>query len=268
MMERMQKAETRRKTRVAILGGGVGGVSTAFWLTTSPELRERFEVTLYSRGWRLGGKAATGRNLEHGARIEEHGLHMLMGCYQNAFRTIRACYAAWQPPADNRIRTWQEAFAPERDVYMWDGSASRYWHVPFPTLPGMPGDSAATPIRKLLQALIDRITLHFRSASLWSGTEFADEIRTRLDDVRRVHNRPLDEEVHRQATMHLDALHRLHAGAKGWRNDVRDEARHLWILLDIGLAMAKGIWRDVLLHILGGGIQNALDRLDEKDFRH
>ena len=39
-------------TKVAVLGGGVGGMTAAFELTATPELRERFDVTLYQLGWR------------------------------------------------------------------------------------------------------------------------------------------------------------------------------------------------------------------------
>ena len=47
--------------RVVIVGGGCGGVAAAFWLS-SAALRSRFHVTLYTHGWRLGGKGASGRN--------------------------------------------------------------------------------------------------------------------------------------------------------------------------------------------------------------
>ena len=85
------------KRRVVVLGGGPAGVAAAFWLT-APEQQNRYQVTLYTQGWRLGGKCASGRNMACSARIEEHGLHLLIGCYENAFATVRACYAAWTPP--------------------------------------------------------------------------------------------------------------------------------------------------------------------------
>ena len=33
-------------TRVVILGGGIGAISTAFWLTSNPELRKRYKVII------------------------------------------------------------------------------------------------------------------------------------------------------------------------------------------------------------------------------
>ena len=78
--------------RVAVLGGGVGALTAAFELTATPELRERFQVTVYQPGWRLGGKGASGRNAERGYRIEEHGLHIWFGFYDNGFDLIQRCY--------------------------------------------------------------------------------------------------------------------------------------------------------------------------------
>ncbi len=76
--------------KVAIIGGGCASVAAAFELTR-PERNGEFEVTLYQLGWRLGGKGASGRE-ETTGRIEEHGLHLWMGFYENAFRLIRDCY--------------------------------------------------------------------------------------------------------------------------------------------------------------------------------
>ena len=135
-----------RKTRIAILGGGCGGVTAAFWLTSTQALRDRFEVTVYQRGWRLGGKGASGRNVEHASRIEEHGLHMWLGCYENAFRTMRACYGEWTPPEGSPIRAWRDAFAPQLRIVFTEldgGSASNGWapwDFTMPARHGTPGD--------------------------------------------------------------------------------------------------------------------------------
>ena len=52
---------------------------------------ERFDrITVYQRGWRLGGKGASSRG-PHG-RIEEHGLHLLLGYYHETFDVMRRCY--------------------------------------------------------------------------------------------------------------------------------------------------------------------------------
>jgi uncharacterized protein with NAD-binding domain and iron-sulfur cluster len=84
-------------TRVAILGGGCGGLAAAWELTASPALRRRFEVTVYEESWRLGGKGASGRvgGGDRGPgsrRIHEHGLHVWFGFYERSFRMLRAAY--------------------------------------------------------------------------------------------------------------------------------------------------------------------------------
>jgi uncharacterized protein with NAD-binding domain and iron-sulfur cluster len=98
------------RTKVAVLGGGAGGISAAFELTATPELRERFEVTVYQLGWRLGGKGASGRNAAAGNRIEEHGLHLWFGFYDNAFRLMRDAYQELGRPANAPLATFEDAF--------------------------------------------------------------------------------------------------------------------------------------------------------------
>ena len=116
---------SRKKDRIAILGGGMAGL-TAAWRLSEPGWRDRFEsITVYQRGWRLGGKGASSRGV-HG-RIEEHGLHVWIGSYENAFTLIRECYAELDRMGTDPsvpIRTWDQAFVPANDVGAtdrWDG---------------------------------------------------------------------------------------------------------------------------------------------------
>src|SRR5690349_1881419 len=81
---------TPPRKKIAILGGGLGALASAFELTSQPGWQERYEVTVYQKGWRLGGKGASGRG-ENG-RIEEHGLHCFWGFYDNAFTMLGTCY--------------------------------------------------------------------------------------------------------------------------------------------------------------------------------
>ena len=51
------------KQKIAVLGGGVGALSAAFYLTEQPGWDELYEITVYQHGWRLGGKCASGHDL-------------------------------------------------------------------------------------------------------------------------------------------------------------------------------------------------------------
>ena len=89
-----------RRRKVAILGGGMAGVAAA-WRLSEPGWEREFEsITIYQRGFRLGGKGASSRG-ENG-RIEEHGLHVWLGYYDNAFRLLREAYAELDREATDR----------------------------------------------------------------------------------------------------------------------------------------------------------------------
>lgn len=131
----------RQPKKVAIFGGGCAGVAAAFELTR-PERQGEFEVTLYQMGWRLGGKGASGRDAENG-RIEEHGLHLWMGFYENAFRFMRDCYEELDRPEGHPLRTWEEAFVPDNYVGVTEdlgGNQWKNWSAYFPPAAGQPGD--------------------------------------------------------------------------------------------------------------------------------
>jgi uncharacterized protein with NAD-binding domain and iron-sulfur cluster len=63
-------SKTPKKKKIAILGTGVGAMATAFELTSVPGWQEKYEITVYQQGWRMGGKGASGRNWRHSDRNE------------------------------------------------------------------------------------------------------------------------------------------------------------------------------------------------------
>ncbi len=132
--------------KVAIVGGGCAAMAAAFELTR-PEHGGRYEVTVHQVGWRLGGKGASGRGPAN--RIEEHGLHLWMGWYENAFRLMRECYAELgRDRATCPIAEWTDAFAPLPLVGIADqdgDGAWSVWQVALPPTEGMPGDPGAPP---------------------------------------------------------------------------------------------------------------------------
>ncbi len=129
-----------RPVRVAVLGGGCAALTAAFELTR-PEHKGQYEVTVYQMGWRLGGKGASGRGFAR--RVEEHGLHLWMGFYDNAFRLMRECYEERHRLFPNsRFACWKDAFKPAPDVGVAERTASgwSFWMAHFPPGQGEPGD--------------------------------------------------------------------------------------------------------------------------------
>lgn len=158
MVEKVKSKKARtvpsRPVKVAIVGGGCAGLSVAWQLSKL----EGYKVDVYERSWRLGGKGASGRD-EQG-RIHEHGLHIWLGFYENAFRMMRECYEAvetekWGPDAAAGKKlahgSLAQAFFPEPHIGVavsdnFAGKAGdglnrwKMWSGHLPPAEGMPGD--------------------------------------------------------------------------------------------------------------------------------
>lgn len=128
------------KPRIAILGGGAGSIAAALQLS-KPGWQQHFEsITIYQQGWRLGGKGACGRGQNR--RIEEHGLHIWFGFYENAFRLLNNCHqeldalakmpsgeARWELP----FKSVETSFVPLNEVGVTDhdGCGWKIWLADF-----------------------------------------------------------------------------------------------------------------------------------------
>jgi uncharacterized protein with NAD-binding domain and iron-sulfur cluster len=130
--------------KIAILGGGIAALSTAFELTEDPGWQQQYEITVYTLGWRLGGKGACGRNQSYRNRIEEHGIHLWMGFYENAFNLMRHVYdectqKGWMPGTP--LKSAEDAFTPMIHGVQAEavGSLWKLWDVPWPSSNDFPG---------------------------------------------------------------------------------------------------------------------------------
>ena len=139
---------------------------TAAWRLSEPGWRQELEsITVYQRGWRLGGKGASSRGPN--GRIEEHGLHLWLGYYENSFRLLRECYAeldrtTTDPAAP--IRTWREAMLPAGPVGLEDRRLDgwHHWLGEFTENDLEPGErdlgaqfSMLDVLRRALQLIVD-----------------------------------------------------------------------------------------------------------------
>jgi uncharacterized protein with NAD-binding domain and iron-sulfur cluster len=150
--------------RVAVVGGGCAAIAAAFELTR-PEHQGRYRLTVYQLGWRLGGKGASGRG--PAARIEEHGLHLWMGFYENAFRLVRECYAELARDARTcPIADWRQAFTPAPLVGVAERGPDRRWlpwAAEIPPMPGLPGDPQPGGLRWSVVDYVGRVIALLRT---------------------------------------------------------------------------------------------------------
>jgi uncharacterized protein with NAD-binding domain and iron-sulfur cluster len=142
-----KKAAAPERLRVAIVGGGCAGLAAAWQLSKLPG----YEVHVYERSRRLGGKGASFR--DGSGRIYEHGLHVWLGFYENAFRMMRECYAevgdrGWGPEQSDFAKrlahaSFEDAFFPEPHIGVAVDDYSGGWEVwsgHLPPMQGLPGD--------------------------------------------------------------------------------------------------------------------------------
>ena len=137
------------KPKIAILGGGAGSVTAALELS-KPGWKDHYKsITLYQQGWRLGGKGACGRGRD--LRIEEHGLHLWFGFYENAFRLLDRCHreldeleAAGVPRWDLEFKDVAHSFSPVDLIAVTDHDGCRWslWETDFDDTDDRPWDES------------------------------------------------------------------------------------------------------------------------------
>jgi uncharacterized protein with NAD-binding domain and iron-sulfur cluster len=154
----VDEQRSRRLPKVAILGGGVAGMTAAMELSR-PGWRSRYEsITVYQYGWRLGGKGASGRG--RSGRIEEHGLHIWLGFYDNAFRMMRECYEELGRDPSSPIPSVDKAFEPASLFIAQELRGDEWipWFAEFPETAEMPGQET-TPSPSLWEFVVRGLRL-------------------------------------------------------------------------------------------------------------
>ena len=291
-------SKTQQKTKIAILGGGMASLTAAFELTNRPHWQEKYEITLYQMGWRLGGKGASGRNLNAHDRIEEHGLHIFMGMYENTFALMRRCYEELGRNPDTPLATWKDAFKPHGFTASPEHINEQWipWVHEFPANNLLPGDSHEFPtVMGYVDILIEFMIDQFNHSSLPSKM-FAEEESDVLEELPQWLISVLEEmEISLNTSLFpyqvtfLDIAHQLvqalppdprkhqaiHHQALLWllkhfRNWLLESVeaimgnhhkfRRLCILVDLAHTVIRGV-------IVDGLIFEGFDSIDEYDFQ-
>ncbi len=281
-------SDESKPIKVAVLGGGMAAMTTAFELT-DPSLNGKYDVTVYQLGWRLGGKGASGRDMDNNDRILEHGLHVWLGCYENSFHIMRECYEELGRSPKDPLGTVDQAFKPQSLVALQECFNGQWlpWEFNFPTTNEFPGNKDKLPsmwdylrmvlewIPKFLDPYIDKYlkeelpqalngVVELSQSALNGNRSFvgsealnaALEVAHSLDDTADPGDEPKHQMIHKHLTEFKTAVHaRILDGLKTDR-----ELYHLWVMLDLAVSNMLGILADRLLY-------KPLDSINQYDYR-
>ncbi len=261
------------KIKIAILGGGMGSLAAAWRLTENLSDRAKYDITVYQRDWLLGGKGASTRNLgaSAGTRIEEHGIHLLLGFYNTALHVLRSAYDELSDP---NIPSFDQAIEPWDTVWMADEHPAGAWQPPwrfdFPSDPtAVPGQSGQVPdTAELIKRGVDLFREYLANLIGVSGspsasvTALAAAAKVLVDSVLFALNvlpRPLLTISFDLAACMVDAVVRL-AWALASPLLSTAEIRHAWIAVYLVGTNLSGALRDRVA-------LDGTDHLDALDYR-
>lgn len=269
------------RKKIAILGGGPSALACAYSLTTPRALRDRYDITIYSMGWKLGGKGSSGRGPD--ARIQEHGLHVLFGAYHSFFHTMRRTYEELDRPPGHPMRTWRDAFKGDDFGVVEDYVDGHWapWGIAFPRNDGVPGDegvqlSSGDYLSMGFQGAIEMIfgwralheiqnktPLFDYPGRLGDGPDFAVRLATRaLKTLIRV-SHDLAHDLGNDVML-ARALRWLRRAAWPVMRRLAERsvsAHRFWLGLDFMIAFLTGVIEDGVL------LEGGFDKIDEYDFR-
>jgi uncharacterized protein with NAD-binding domain and iron-sulfur cluster len=247
--------------KIAILGGGIAALSTAFELSSQPGWEQKFDITVHTLGWRLGGKCATGRGPN--GRIQEHGIHGFLGSYYNALPLMRECYEALGRAPGQPLATFDDAFKPESFVLMWefiDGGWKR-WPFTAPTNGLSPGDPTSLTtvshwVREAVSLVRHVFDESFPAIRAGAGVqaEFGRVLVHALDDLLRV-----SLELGADLIGALDKAWEWLAAHLGPRFSDNDDLRRFYILTEYLLAIVRGTIADDIA-------TRGFDSIDDQNF--
>ncbi|SFD37338.1 NAD(P)-binding protein [Pseudoalteromonas denitrificans] len=269
------------REKIAILGGGVSAMTAAFYLTDQDDWQDKYDITVYQMGWRIGGKGASGRNPDYAQRIEEHGLHIWFGFYDNGFSTIQKAYQLLERPDGAPLQTWQDAFKPHSYIALEEFIENKWqtWPIEFPTndlVPGQMGDeldiwdlfrTAYMWIKHFLSELRKEATEHrllekdddddddswlekVASFIKVESLELVDDVKDSIEHLEtflkqlpsKLQDRNLED--HNAVKFLLKRLRRWIISEFNELLDENDEIRRLFISADLGLTILIGMLED------------------------
>lgn len=295
------------KKKIAIIGGGVGAMTAAYYLTQQPDSAAKYDITIYQLGWRLGGKGASGVNPHKGYRIEEHGLHLWFGFYENSIAWMQKVYQELNRPEEAPLSTFDKAFKPQNSMTFAEHVNGKWvdWKIDFPEkMPGTPGDGKfETPTEEIFGTIFDYLAEKSRDHALGLATgclgkligkkalkkfETTGHLRPFWESVEKLVEKTVthDLEKHLRKTARLlshpelrDPKHRDHLvehldRTRKWIWDgighlvhKSNALRRFWTSLDFAMAMTRGMFKDSVVKYKDGKVVLDFFTINDIDYK-
>ncbi len=267
-----------RRTRVAILGGGPAALTTA-WELTNPAQSNAFEVTIYQLGWRLGGKCANGRDRQSHCEVQEHGLHVFFGYYDNAFELLGQVYDELTSSGEpQKYATVYDALIPSHSVTLMEEVNGQWkpWNLSIPAMPGLPGRVHHGGLWSVMVGALEMINhnvavlLGRESSAAHSGMGRVGSVAKSFASALINHAASTHSKAHHSTLVRLieaawhDVQRLFHVGGfPSWWKTLDLDARRAFVLFDLVRAVAIGALREgFLVHP-----ERATATMNELDFR-
>ena len=244
-------------------GGGISSCVTAWALTNDPNWKDQYEITIYQQGWRLGGKGASGRNKKYGQRIEEHGLHIWLGWYRNAFKMIQDVYAELNHSEGMPLRNWTEAFQGNTKLWVVENVKNKWekWEFDYPVIPGDPSQAILKfSFKNTFKQLFE--LLKYWLLSIKNGIESDFDLNKVLDSLEKLkrvifieYKKHQNNILTNNGKMVQKQFLKLRWGIQQALSHqpisdsvLLDELRHIYIIFDLVTCIAKGLVEDKVFH--------------------
>jgi uncharacterized protein with NAD-binding domain and iron-sulfur cluster len=293
----------QNKKRIVVIGGGLSAMTAVYNLSLLPNFENDYEITIYQMGWRIGGKGASGVNRKIGYRIEEHGLHLWMGFYENAFILMKHVYSQLNRPTDVPLATFDDAFKGQPFMIFAENVFDQWidWQLNFPDIGGVPGDGKVPTVEELLQSGFDDIINKFK---IWrDGTDEMHQINNLsknehhsiipegILDFFKTAEKSIETGIEHivekllvttgklivelsiytehHFDFHISLLHNL----RKWIWDLigkevehNNDARRLWIGIDLFVSIVSGMLKDNVLQNREGKLVLDFDLINDIDY--
>jgi uncharacterized protein with NAD-binding domain and iron-sulfur cluster len=293
----------KSKKKIAVIGGGLSAMTAVYNLTKLPDFNEDYEITVYQLGWRIGGKGASGVNRKIGYRIEEHGLHLWMGFYENAFILMKSVYEELNRPSSHPLATFDDAFKGQSFMIFAESVLGKWidWKIDFPNIGGIPGDGKVPTVEDLLQSGFDDVVAAFKKwingkdkehsinnlspnqhhsivpdgllnffkkaeESILHGTEHVIE-KLLVTIGKLLVELTIWTEHH--FDFHITLLHNLRKWIwdfVGKEVETNNDARRLWIGIDLFVSIVSGMLKDNVLQNRNGKLVLDFDLINDIDY--